>query len=269
MQSVSVTAISLGAGIQSSAMVYLANEGIIQADFAIFADTGNERDETYKYLEYLEKNSKIPIVRARNTRSGTITEDLEKAVNDDSKYWEGMPPLWFSDERGNGQARQQCTTYYKIKVVEKFINQKAKADRQTDRQMLIGISVDEIHRANSGKDGKIKREFPLIKLRMSRSDCAAYIQKLGHPLPPKSGCLICPYAGVKNYRSYSQKEIDEVIRFDEMIRDGFAKEKTKGRNRQYFLSSRRVPVKRLIEMEASQNDLFGEMDGCDSGFCYV
>ena len=86
----SVTAISLGAGIQSSAMVYLANEGIIHADFAIFADTGNERDETYKYLEYLEKNSKIPIIRARNTRSGTITEDLEKAVNDDSKYWEGF-----------------------------------------------------------------------------------------------------------------------------------------------------------------------------------
>ena len=129
-----VRVISLGAGIQSSAMVYMAGEGIIKADYAVFADTGNERKETYKYLDYLEKHSKIPIYRARNTRSGTITEDLERFVSDDSKFWEGMPPLWFSDEKGNGQARQQCTTYYKIKVVEKFINQKAKADRQTDRQ---------------------------------------------------------------------------------------------------------------------------------------
>jgi hypothetical protein len=104
---------------------------------------------------------------------------------------------------------------------------------------------------------------------MSRNDCSAYIQKLGHPLPPKSGCLICPYASMKNYQSYSQEELDEVIKFDEMIRNGFAKEKTKGRNRQYFLSNRRVPVKRLIELESKNNDLFGEMEGCDSGFCYV
>ena len=60
----SIRVISLGAGVQSSTMMFLAFDGVIKdVDAAIFADTGNEPKAVYEYLDLLKKKvgSKIPI----------------------------------------------------------------------------------------------------------------------------------------------------------------------------------------------------------------
>ena len=55
----SIRVISLGAGVQSSTMMFLAYDGVIKnVDAAIFADTGNEPKAVYEYLELLKKNIK-------------------------------------------------------------------------------------------------------------------------------------------------------------------------------------------------------------------
>ena len=48
-----LTVISLGAGVQSSTMALMANEGLIDPmpDCAIFADTQNEPQYIYDYLD--------------------------------------------------------------------------------------------------------------------------------------------------------------------------------------------------------------------------
>ena len=59
--------ISLGAGVQSSMMALAFSRGEFQVkpggsgkiDFAIFADTQNEGDGTYAWLDYLEKQLNI------------------------------------------------------------------------------------------------------------------------------------------------------------------------------------------------------------------
>lgn len=260
--------ISLGAGVQSSCLLLMASKGIIEADQAVFADTGNERSSTYEYIEYLKSVSSIPLVIVKNHKKGGggIVDDLIKCVFDENTWFDGMPPLWMNDSKGNGQARQQCTGYYKIKPIERYI----KASKHAENTMLIGISTDEIHRANSGKDGKIKREFPLIKLRMNRRDCLNWIKDNGFKMPAKSGCIICPYATEQNYKTYSKEEKELLVDIDEIVRSGFAREKkTKNLHRTYFLSHRRKPIKDILRQEDSQNDLFGEMLGCDSGMCFI
>lgn len=56
-------AISLGAGVQSSTLLMMADKGEIgpRPDLAIFADTGWEPPEVYRNLSWLQKNCSIPI----------------------------------------------------------------------------------------------------------------------------------------------------------------------------------------------------------------
>ena len=60
--------ISLGLGVQSTAMYLMSSLGQIErADYAIFADPGAELPDTYKLWDYLniwrEKNNGIPLIK--------------------------------------------------------------------------------------------------------------------------------------------------------------------------------------------------------------
>ena len=56
-----LTYLSLGAGVQSSALLVLANQGKVERpSVAIFADTGDEPQYVYDYLEVLEAWSGSP-----------------------------------------------------------------------------------------------------------------------------------------------------------------------------------------------------------------
>src|SRR5256885_15710837 len=57
---------SLGAGVQSTTMLLLANHGELPGppvDAAIFADTGWEPAAVYAHLAWLERVSEVPIIR--------------------------------------------------------------------------------------------------------------------------------------------------------------------------------------------------------------
>ena len=67
--------LSLGAGVQSSALALMAHKKYIDnVDFAIFADTGNEPDTVYEYLEYLKSivHYDIFIISKGNLYNDTI-----------------------------------------------------------------------------------------------------------------------------------------------------------------------------------------------------
>ena len=70
-----LTVISLGAGVQSSTMALMANEGLItpMPTCAIFADTQNEPQYIYDYLDYLKGILKYPV---HTVSKGNIKEDM-------------------------------------------------------------------------------------------------------------------------------------------------------------------------------------------------
>ena len=57
---------SFGCGVDSVAGLLLAKEQGIEYDEIIFADTGDERPETYTYLEYWEKKSGYKITKVKS-----------------------------------------------------------------------------------------------------------------------------------------------------------------------------------------------------------
>ena len=77
---VELRVLSLGAGVQSSALLFkVLYEEIAPVDLAIFADTGNEPQEVYDWVEYLKKEAKgkIEIRTVHNDRNtGSIYDDI-------------------------------------------------------------------------------------------------------------------------------------------------------------------------------------------------
>ena len=70
--------LSLGAGVQSSTMALMANEGAFGPlpDYAIFADTGWEPKKVYDHLKWLESQLSYPVVITKNhLKSGSIKQD--------------------------------------------------------------------------------------------------------------------------------------------------------------------------------------------------
>ena len=247
--------LSLGGGVQSSTIYLMSLKNKIHIDLAIFADTGNETKKTYKYIEYLKSFGKdnIVILRERN-----IINDLNKQIQKKEKLIYS-PPFWIRNEDGkHGFLRQQCTDNYKIKPINRYI--KSLGEKQVD--LLIGISIDEIHRLKPSRVKYINHEYPLIQKRLNRNDCLDWIQRNGFKLPVKSGCIICPYASSENYKELDESEKSLLIDFDNRLRNSHYKEKDT-----YYINPKFIPIEKIIKNENDQQEL--DFGGCDSGLCFI
>jgi hypothetical protein len=101
-----VRVICLGAGVQSTTLLLLANHGELPGgpvDYAIFADTGWEPAGVYRHLAWLEEVSAVPIIRASrgNLRANAL----------DPAHRFASIPLFIVNQRGEqGRVRRQCRT---------------------------------------------------------------------------------------------------------------------------------------------------------------
>ena len=90
---------------------------------------------------------------------------------------------------------RSCTADFKIKVIANEL--KARGATVADPAVVaLGISTDEIERAKPGLDPRMSfqfREYPLLDLGLSRSDCKRIIADAGLPVPGKSACFFCPF----------------------------------------------------------------------------
>lgn len=188
--------LSLGVGVQSSTLYFQSSLNSIQrADYAVFADTGSESANTYKYLEYIQKwcanNNGIPIIVIKQN----LYEDAMRGLNKAGKKFLSIPVYGMEGgKRFFGQ--RQCTKHYKIETVFKAIRSlygllPKKRTPKTD--VLIGISTDEILRMKPSRYKTLTNIFPLIDKNMSRDDCKQWLKDNGFIIPPKSSCIFCPY----------------------------------------------------------------------------
>ena len=154
--------LSLGAGVQSSCLALMAQEGLTKhkPDYMIFADTGWEPKFVYEHVEYLKKAITIcPIITVER---GNIREDLIKAANPEpgsreaEKSFAGRvpnPPLFASRPNEGGKKRvgmlyRQCTHDYKVIPIQKKIREllgikpKHRVKKDMIVEQWIGISTD-------------------------------------------------------------------------------------------------------------------------------
>ena len=219
--------ISLGAGVQSSAMLLMAAAGELdrfgRPELAVFADTGDEPAAVYEWLEFLEREvaGKIEIIRtARPSQNGGLGGDV-------IAHAEGRlpsvptPPLYVRGEDGKQAIiGRSCTRDYKVAVVKRALRARGFGPKRPADQWM-GISLDEVQRMKRLKDGWQTLVYPLIEQGLSRHDCLLWMQRQGYPTPPRSACTFCPYHSNAHWRwmqEHTPEDFAAAVEFDLRIR---------------------------------------------------
>lgn len=107
--------ISLGVGWQSTVMALMAARGDIgpMPDCAIFADTGDEKRATYRYLDWLEGQLPFPVRRVRRFPI-TLAEHTIRvfSTGEGGKF---TPP--FHTKNPRGMLPIQCSKEFKTRAI--------------------------------------------------------------------------------------------------------------------------------------------------------
>lgn len=201
--------ISLGAGLQSTALCYMSEYGMLpRADAMVFADTHAEPDWVYETLEQIKRDINIPL---HVVSLGDIIYD---SINN-KRY--SSPPFFIETEGGPMPLRRQCTADYKILPVRRFIKKEFGGC-----ELWLGISMDEMNRARFSQVRYIKNVYPLLDNRMTRQDCAVFLESKGVRVPQKSSCYFCPFHN-DYYWMFMKREhpdlFEKACMYDEAIRD--------------------------------------------------
>lgn len=235
-----LTVLSLGAGVQSTALALLAEAGELpMPDLAIFADTGWEPTDVYAHLDRLEASVSFPVVRVVQ---GNIRDESV-----DPAYGTRLPLFVKQTDGSLGISQRQCTPHYKVRPIQAEIRRLLGAKVSelpcrycdgsgqrvspisvrkgvpragtcsichgaavlrrvgnppagTFAEQWIGFSTDEIGRVSHSRVSYARSRFPLLELNMSRTDCERWMRSRGWTSVSKSACIGCPFHGNKAWR---------------------------------------------------------------------
>jgi len=271
--------ISLGAGVQSSAMALMAAHGEIEPmpAAAIFADTQAEPPSVYKWLDWLEKQ--LPFTVHRVT-AGSLTERITTPrINQTTgvPYYSNMIPAFVRNSDGSkGIVGRSCTADYKIAPMFKKYREICgikRGQKTVGVFQWIGISLDEVTRMKPSRDAWCESRWPLIEKRMNRHDCIQWMIANGYPEPPRSACSYCPFHSDAEWRRLRDHEPDafaEAVRVEKALQAVHQSITTPGRMRGIpFIHDSLVPLDQVdftTEAEHGQLDMF--QNECE-GMCGV
>ena len=253
--------LSLGAGLQSSALLVASARGlwdVPRADVAIFADTQDEPAWVYENIERLRAHVDIPIE--------TVTRGK---LSDGARGTKMLVPAFTLNKDGSrGMTRRQCTSDFKIKPIQKRVAQllgrKPGARKGPVAEALLGISTDEAHRMKPAAVSYITNRYPLVEAGKSRADCVLLLSTEGFKVPKKSACVFCPYHSNSYWRELKMRHPEEwsrAVAYDEKIRNS----SKAGLRLPCFIHSSLRPL-RAVDLNENQLDLFG--NECE-GLCGV
>ncbi len=163
--------LSLGGGIQTTALVILVAKRKVKADLVIFSDTGGEKPETYWYIENYIKEILDGVAPFK------IVKSELKSTQPDLYGW-----LWKFGQIPPIGGRRLCSIKFKREAIEAQL-------KGIEHQTIIGFSLDEVGRAAKYPNNL----HPLIDMRINAVDCCNIITDYGLPVPLKSSCYFCPY----------------------------------------------------------------------------
>ena len=183
------TILSLGAGVNSVALLVLKAQGKVDFDEAVFADTGNEQPETYKYWQ----NVIIPFCFDNNIDLARISKE-GNTLGEESFEKHIIPTRQF----------RSCTDKFKIRVLRKYAL--TKYGKEDKVNFIIGFASDEKERADYCVLGN---KYPLIEMGIDREGCKKIIREVGLPVPVKSGCTFCPFQPKRSWLNLLKNDPDK------------------------------------------------------------
>ena len=260
--------ISLGAGVQSSAMLLMAMDGRFGdiPEAAVFADPGWETKATYEWLEKLEQVSTIPIIRLTTGKSiRSECHDGGPRSRKDGERFVTMPFYVRNPDGSSGMGRRQCTKEYKLSPLMKYWRSLG-ATAKNPVECWIGISTDEAHRMKPSQVKYAVNRYPLIEAGLSREDCQNYLMEKMGAKAPKSSCIGCPFHGDNfwaNLRASSPAEFEDACQFDDAIRE------FPGTRADQYLHRSLIPLRQITEFKhETQGRMFEDAFGNEcEGMC--
>lgn len=266
-----IRVISYGGGVQSTALVVLAAQGVIDFPVALFSNVGDDSEHPAT-LEYV-RNIAMPwaaergveILELRRTKRDGSQPTLYGELMDRSSRTIGIPVRMPNGAPGT----RRCTADYKIRVVDRWMR-KAGATAENQAHVAIGISTDEIQRVNNRPVDPWKViDYPLIDLGFDRSRCKQIIRDAGLPVPPKSSCYFCPYHRPLVWAEMRRDE-PELFEKAAALEDVILERAVELVGHPVYLTRMNRPLREAIA--EAQTPLFEDNEGpeqCDEGYCWT
>jgi hypothetical protein len=229
--------LSLGAGVQSTTLLLLILEDEVDADGAIFADTGWEPRAVYEHLARLQalcEDHEFPLYVVSN---GNVRD------TGGGKDYYDLPYFLLNEDGRHGMARRQCTHQLKIVPIRRKVRELMRILGiplvSGAAESLIGISYDELERMKDSDVSYSVNRYPLIERRWTRRDCQEFLDDRGWTAP-RSACIGCPYhtnAEWHAMRDHRRDEWADAVRFEQDVQRDNA-----GLRARPFLHAQRVPL---------------------------
>lgn len=221
-----LTVLSYGGGQDSTAILLrLIHDPEYRARWApnrlvvVTADTGDEHDETYAYIEDVAR----PLCAEHGIEYHLLTADM----GFHSEAWQTLIHQYRrNDTVGSKAYPKTCTDNLKVKPIYRWLEywlheqygvrwrgaghavmwKQGVRDftaRHGKVRVLIGIAGDEAKRRAGGEMPAawmrecLDRAYPLVDDGWNRQKCQDYIAELGYPVPAPSNCRRCPFMDLK------------------------------------------------------------------------
>jgi hypothetical protein len=192
-----LVAVSFGAGLNSTALLWIMYERGIRPDVVLFADTGGEMPRTYDHAHAVQEWAGMVGWRfewiSRTEYHGAKWEGVDgkkaETLEEECLQRGEMPSIAY------GSAG--CSGNWKRRPMDRFLKQWPEAIRAWENgakvQRWIGIDADEAHRsAHLVPDRRFSYHRPLVDWDIGRPECHQAVERSPFGVVGKSACFFCP-----------------------------------------------------------------------------
>lgn len=269
--------LSLGAGVQSSALALMAAAGEVtpMPMCAIFADTGDEPQSVYRWLDWITPQLPFPVYRVQNKKGKLSAEAIEVKTNQTTgkKYYANMIPAFSPTKGGSAILPRHCTYQFKVLPIlraARLIGNIKRGQKTIGIIQWLGISKDEAHRMKPSREPWCENRWPLIEMGLRRSDCLRWMKAKGFPPPPRSACVYCPFRSDAEWlrlKTDEPEEFKKAAEFEQRLRETHAAITTPGKNVRLPYLHRSLKILTDVDFTDNQLDM-GFGNECE-GLCGV
>lgn len=269
-----INIISYGGGVQSTALLVLASQGVINYSTFIFCNVGDdsEHPDTLRYVRevampYAEARG-IELIELHKTRRDGERETLYQRLTRPESRSVPIPVRMQNGAPG----RRACTVDFKIRLVNRWLKQQGAAKQGA--RVGLGISLDEIGRMKPNLDPRTQwkeNTFPLlleVPAPLTRADCIRVIAEAGLPIPPKSSCWFCPFHRLSVWQEMRQHQptlFEKAVALEVLLNE---RRCALGKD-PVWLTAKGRPLDE-VTTKIEQPSLFDETEWtCDTGFCFT
>ena len=275
------TVVSFGGGVQSTALAIMCIDGRLpRPDLFMFADTGDEPVAVYEHVQKWKH-----ILECEGFEFKTVRKQPEESLSDHvlnrlkrNKAGISYPPLYVERKQEHRDGRMPlwrgCTRTFKSRVLDQETKKWASVPRGYKGPPMVekwlGISIDESSRMRLSTEKWYTFKYPLIDLRVSRTDCIGIIKKAGESAP-RSACVYCPFHSNREWRRVRSvpEDWNKAVNFEKELhrlwdeKGGFG-----GLKSRPTLHESGVPLSEA-NIDEDQVSLFSNWDNECAGICGV